>query len=85
MKKVLMLLVMILGIVTTNCTTEVEPAPSCNCEYVSYTQDVTSEFSLTERTRTAWEGCEEQVLLEETTTDAFGQEWYYLIKIECQL
>lgn len=83
MKKVIVLLMFVLGATLIGCVEEVEVNPSCGCEYVSYTNDITSDFILTERTRTDWDGCEEEVLFEETFTDAHDQVWYYVIKIEC--
>lgn len=79
-----MLLMLVLGTTLIGCNKDVEITPSCSCEYVSYTRDITTDFKLTERTRTAWDGCEEEVLFEETFTDSHSQEWYYVIKIECE-
>ena len=83
MKKVTVLLMFVLGIALIGCSEEIEVTPSCNCEYVSYTQDVTTDFELTERTRTDWDGYEEEVLFEETFTDTHNQVWYYVIRVEC--
>lgn len=83
MKKGILFLMLVLGAALIGCRTEVEVVPSCNCDYVSYTNDVTTDFVLTERTRTDWDGCEEVVLFEETFIDAHNQVWYYVIQIEC--
>ena len=74
---------MVLGTTLISCNEDVEITPSCDCDYVSYTRDVTTDFVLTERYRTDYDGCEEVVLFEETNTDSYNQEWYYLIKVEC--
>ena len=84
MRKLVMLSILVLGTMLIGCNKDVEITPSCNCEYVSYTRDITTDFVLTERVRTDWDGCEEEVLFEETFADSHSQEWYYVIKVECE-
>lgn len=57
----------------------------CDCEYVVYDKDQTTNYRWEEVYRSSWDAsCFDEVIDESTYTDSSGNKWYSRTEIECK-
>lgn len=59
---------------------------TCQCDYVQYDRDPTTNYQWEESYRSTWdyaESCDNYTLDESTYTDSDGDKWYSRTDIEC--
>lgn len=56
----------------------------CNCDYVVYDSNPTTNYQWRESYRSSWDtSCEDELIDESTYTDNQGDKWYSKTLIEC--
>jgi len=80
MKKLLVLLVLFtIPLLFTGCEPE-----GCDCDYVAYNKDPTTNNQWEETYRSSWDYCEEGLLDESIFTNHNGVKYYSETYIECE-